>query len=204
MVPELRSRIDAWLGDDGTPIPDDERRKRRVLLSAHSLGGVVCVATLLARWDGPAGPYDHRVGLLTYGTQLRAYFGRFFPELFGPSVLGTQPSAGARLWNPDPWDCPVPPGVAHAGPTLRASLSAHGGEGRAGAVRWRSLWRRTDFIGFPVDAYADSVVDVPASEVDADAYLLAVAAHSGYPRAPEYRQELDTLVARLRASRAVR
>ncbi len=204
VVPELRSRIDAWLGDDGTPIPDDERRGRRVLLSAHSLGGVVCVATLLARWDGPAGPYDHRVGLLTYGTQLRAYFGRFFPELFGPSVLGTRPSAGARLWNPDPWDCPVPPGVAHAGPTLRASLSAHGGEGRAGAVRWRSLWRRTDFIGFPVDAYADSVVDVPASEVDADAYLLAVAAHSGYPRAPEYRQELDTLVARLRASRAVR
>ncbi|WP_146806987.1 hypothetical protein [Cellulomonas persica] len=205
VVPELRSRIDAWLGDDGTPIPASQRDARRVLLSAHSLGGVVCVATLMARWDGPAGPYDHRVGLLTYGTQLRAYFGRFFPELFGPAVLGTRPSTGARLWAPDPWAQTEPGLVPSEGPTLRASLSppdtATADEPTHGsALRWRSLWRRTDFIGFPVDAYAGSAVDAPASEIDADAYLLAVAAHSGYPRAPEYRRELDLLVARLRAS----
>ncbi len=201
VVPELRSRIDAWLGDDGTPVPPTQRGARRVLLSAHSLGAVVCVATLMARWDGPAGPYDHRVGLLTYGTQLRAYFGRFFPELFGPQVLGTRPSAGARLWAPDPWDGPTPAGVEPEGPTLQDSLTAPGAAGPTPVPRWRSLWRRTDYIGFPVDAYAGSEIDATASEVDADAYLLAVAAHSGYPRAPEYREALDLLVARLRASR---
>ncbi len=205
VVPELRARIDAWLGDDGTPLPGGEatRARRRVLLSAHSLGGVVAVATLLARWDGPAGPHDHRVGLLTYGTQLRAYFGRFFPELFGPEVLGTRPSPGALLWAADPWAAdPSPVPGPRTEPTLLGSLTSP--PGGACAVRWRSLWRRTDFIGFPVDGYADSPVDVPASEVDADAYLLQVVAHSGYPRAPEYRRELDTLVACLRASRPSR
>lgn len=204
VVPELRARIDAWLGDDGTPLPggDATRARRRVLLSAHSLGGVVAVATLLARWDGPAGPHDHRVGLLTYGTQLRAYFGRFFPELFGPAVLGTRPSLGARMWAADPWqqEAPAEPGPT-PGPTVLGSLTSS--DGGSAAVRWRSLWRRTDFIGFPVDAYAGSPVDAPASEIDDDAYLLQVVAHSGYPRAPEYRRELDTLVARLRASRPV-
>jgi len=173
-----------------------------VLVSAHSLGGVVAVATLMARWDGPVGPHDHRVALLTYGTQLRAYFGRFFPELFGPAVLGTRPSPGARPWAADPWPARLPTATAPTGPTLLGSLTSRAG-GRP-TVRWRSLWRRTDFIGFPVDTHAGSAVDAPATEVDADAYLLRVAAHSGYPRAPEYRRELDTLVARLRASRPAR
>jgi len=200
VVPELRARIDAWLGDDGTPLPVGVGARRRVVVSAHSLGGVVAVATLFARWDGPAGSRDHRVALLTYGTQLRAYFGRFFPELFGPAVLGTRPSAGSRLWAADPWSTDPPGAVAPPAATLLGSLST----GAPATVRWRSLWRRTDFIGFPVDSYATGPVDTPASEIDPDAYLLAVAAHSGYPRAPEYRTELDTLVARLRASRPAR
>jgi len=198
VVPELRARIDAWLGDDGTPVPAGAAARRRVVLSAHSLGGVVSVAALFARWDGPAGSRDHRVALLTYGTQLRAYFGRFFPELFGPAVLGTRPSTGSRLWAADPWPSDQGGADVPAGPTLLGSLSTRGAPE---SVRWRSLWRRTDYIGFPVDSYGAGLVDAPASEIDPEAYLLAVAAHSGYPRAPEYRVELDTLVARLRAAR---
>ena len=194
-VPELRSRIDAWLGDDGSAsVP----RTRRVVLSAHSLGGVVAVATLLARWDGRAGPYDGRVALLTYGTQLRAYFGRFFPELLGPSVLGTHASLGSRFWAADPWR-PAPPTPAPTGMTLVDTLTGPG-------TRWRSLWRRTDYIGFPVDDYAATPrrIDHPADEIDESAYMLEVATHSGYPSAPEYRVQLDALVGMLRTGRRSR
>ncbi|GEL93395.1 hypothetical protein [Cellulomonas composti] len=210
VVPELRSRIDSWLGDDGNPMAERERERRRVVISAHSLGGVVAVAALFGRWDGVSGPFDKRVGLLTYGTQLRAYFGRFFPELLGPVALGTAPVAGARVWLADPWasltpalappdpERPVPsPTLAE---TLDAAPSGRGAEPGAAArrSRWRSLWRRTDFIGFPVDGYAGSRIDSAAAEVDERAYLLTVAAHSGYPATPQYREELDRLVTTLR------
>jgi len=199
VVPELRSRIDVWLGDD-RPVSEvgaAEQRtlaRRRVVLSAHSLGGVVAVATLLARWDGPRGADDDRVALLTYGTQLRAYFGRFFPELFGPAVLGTHPSSAPRVWAADPWDVRVPRPVAPVGVTVVESLTCDG------VVRWRSLWRRTDFIGFPVDAYAPTAtgIDHPAQEVDQAAYLLTVDAHSGYPATAEYGTQMGELVALLR------
>ncbi|MDM7830969.1 proline dehydrogenase family protein [Cellulomonas edaphi] len=206
VVPELRGRIDTWLGDDRDPATLSASRRReladrRVVLSAHSLGGVVAVAALLARWDGPAGPCDDRVALLTYGTQLRAYFGRFFPELFGPAVLGTTPAGRARLWAADPWTGVAPGPVTSETLTVVESLTAPG-PGGVPRTRWRSLWRRTDFIGFPVDAYADdgAGIDHPAQEVDGKAYLLTIAAHSGYPAAPEYRAQLDDLVRTLRGS----
>ncbi len=202
VVPELRARIDSWLGDDGAPVAGGagERERRRVVLSAHSLGGVVAVATLFGRWDG-AGPYDHRVGLLTYGTQLRAYFGRFFPELLGPGPLGTRATAGPRLWAPDPWGTDEPGDPDRPWPTLVASLTTPGSGPEGPQVRWRNLWRRTDFIGFPVDGYAGSAIDAPADEVDEGAYLLKVAAHGGYPRARQYADELGNVVGLLRSSR---
>jgi hypothetical protein len=190
VVPELRSRIDRWLGDDGSgPKPG-----RTVVLSAHSLGGVIAVATLLARWDGPAGDADPRVALLTYGTQLRAYFGRFFPELFGPAVLGTRSSPAPRVWRVDPWlRAPATPNP-HAY-TLVDALTTRGRP-----TRWRSLWRRTDFIGFPVDDYVPTPrgIDHLAQEVAPRTYLLAVAAHSGYPDTDQYRAQLGALVEVLR------
>ncbi|WP_029287584.1 hypothetical protein [Cellulomonas sp. HZM] len=209
VVPELRARIDAWLGDDrpAASLTAPQLRDlahRRVVLSAHSLGGVVSVATLLARWDGPRGSHDERVALLTYGTQLRAYFGRFFPELFGPAVLGTSPTRAARLWASDPWRSDPPAAAAPTGTTLVDSLTtpADPRSRRGPTVRWRSLWRRTDFIGFPVDSYdvAATELDHPAQEVDGTAYLLKVAAHSGYPAAAEYRFQLGALVTALRGS----
>jgi hypothetical protein len=207
VVPELRARVDAWLGDDGTVLPGGpaQRERRRVVLSGHSLGGVVAVAALLARWDGTRGPHDHRVALLTHGTQLRPYFGRFFPELLGPAVLGTRPVSGPRAWAVDPWDSPVPTAPPRPGTTLVDSLSGPAGGGTGAAAtsrpRWRSLWRRTDFIGFPVDGYRDSAIDTTATELDPEAYLLTIASHGGYTRTPQYAAELDALVVMLRASR---
>ena len=66
-----------------------------------------------------------------------------------------------------------------------------------GDLRWRSLWRRTDFIGFPVDDYVDSSIDRLAQEEDTTTYLFSVATHGDYPRAPQYRGKLDDLIVML-------
>ena len=66
--------------------------------------------------------------------------------------------------------------------------------------RWRSLWRRTDYLGFPVDAYltgkaaTERRIDHRSSEVDPTTYLFTVATHGGDFRTPQYRQQLIELV----------
>ena len=165
-----------------------------------------------------------RVGLVTYGCQLRAYFGRFFPELYGPAVLGVSPAASASLFRADPWagqwardagSVAIPevlPG------SLRWALGGHrvhgsgqGGDKALALVpgRWVNLWRLTDYLGMPVVAMPpQDVMAVPASpmaplldwyaeEVDYTAYLLAVLTHSDYPRTAEYAAALTLLVGQL-------
>ncbi|MEZ0449095.1 hypothetical protein [Cellulomonas sp. ICMP 17802] len=172
VVPELRRRIDDWLEakDDGAPVGARlQDPTKRVVLSAHSMGAVLAVSTLFARWDAGAqrmgsatitASTDARIALLTYGTQLRPFFGRFFPELFGPGVLGTRPCLAPRLIARDPWvedgrvPLPTEPeAVKRARPTDPPPLSLLDSLGGRAAPRWLSLWRRTDFAGFPVDAY---------------------------------------------------
>ncbi|WP_426594316.1 hypothetical protein ACPPVS_02105 [Cellulomonas sp. McL0617] len=194
-VPELRSRIDDWLG--GLDVPEEDRAAlppRAVVLSAHSIGAVLAVGAMFARWDARdgTGPTDPRIGLLTYGTQLRTYFGRFFPELLGPAVLGTHASLAPRPWAADPWTL-APPTPRPPGLTVVDSLTGGGST----EVRWRNLWRRSDYIGFPVDDYVGSPVDRAAAEEDLTTYLFSVATHYDYPRAPQYRDQLDALVALL-------
>jgi hypothetical protein len=209
VVPELVRRYGDWLEPTG----------RRVVVSAHSLGAVLVVASLFATWVEDGRRVLDRIALVTYGVQLRAYFGRMFPELLGPSVLGTAPGRGARLWTPDPWADAIAEDEAAAGPGNRAGRGADlDADGRRAVdetvapdgpptvrsllstgrtVRWLSLWRRTDYLGFPVDRFVGSPVDEAAEEVDTSGYLAEIATLGGYPRTGAYALALAELRRRL-------
>ncbi|MDQ4504266.1 hypothetical protein [Sinomonas sp. ASV322] len=116
-VPELADRMIRWLepgGDAGPEAPGAGApdaagtagaadSQRRVLLAAHSLGTVLAVAALFHLAALGRADLMPRVRLLTFGMQLRPYFGRFFPEIFGPEVLGTPGIAAPSFWSADPW-----------------------------------------------------------------------------------------------------
>jgi hypothetical protein len=184
-VPELSSRVTWWLGQPDLVVQGQRRGGRRVVLSAHSLGGVLAVAALLSRKRSDPPP----VRLLTYGSQLRAYFGRVFPELLGPSVLGTPPVRAPQLWAPDPWRKEPDWGsLRSADKSVKGLMTS-----KTDGVLWRNLWRRTDPLGFPVYAYARNDVDRPAEEIDHTGYLVEIVAHSDYPRSKAYETALSEL-----------
>ena len=183
-VPELLDRCNDWLH----PFPANAKSGERIIvLSAHSLGAVLAVSVLFAM------PADdlHRMRLLTYGTQLRSYFGRIFPELLGPEVLGTTQVGAARLAGVDPW--------LHSQEGARASTTDSLVERLAdqanGTPRWRGLWRRTDFIGFPVHSYPyqdnGNPIDVRAEETVPP--LPGILRHSDYLCTPAYSAKLTEL-----------
>ncbi|ORA18711.1 hypothetical protein [Mycobacterium asiaticum] len=179
VVPELAARCADWF---------TKERGERAVLSAHSLGSVLAVAVILSpRLDG----HRDRVAFLSYGSQLRTYFGRIFPELLGPKVLGCPPCLAADLRTRDPWarersaerePAPVP---------HRRSVYGSLGPG----PRWRSLWRRTDYLGFPVWSYAEeeNPIDQVAERVVKVGYLYEIQTHSGYPRTGQYQNALTEL-----------
>ncbi|SDG09729.1 hypothetical protein SAMN05216553_105316 [Lentzea fradiae] len=170
-VPEIADRTREFL---------DESESNRVVLSAHSLGAVLAVAALYAL---PAGYLD-RVQLLTYGVQLRPYFGRIFPELLGPAVLGTPPVRAGAMFSCDPWRrAPGPAG----GSGLSALLEGH----------WINLWRRTDYLGFPVHGWAENTVDRRAGETGGAPDK--VETHSDYHLCAAYREAFAELVAKPRS-----
>ncbi|MDX3662047.1 hypothetical protein PV646_32500 [Streptomyces sp. ID05-26A] len=163
-VPEIADRAREFL---------DESPDRRVVLSAHSLGAVLAVAALYAL---PAG-YLGRVQLLTYGVQLRPYFGRIFPELLGPVVLGTPPVRAGALFSCDPW-------VRASGVAPDRGLSVLLGP------NWINLWRRTDYLGFPVHGWGSNPLDRRADEGTPD----KVETHGSYHLCAAYRQAFADLV----------
>ena len=167
-VPELADRI-----------RELTQKGRLVVLSAHSLGAVLAVAAYF-RLDEPE---RREVRLLTYGAQLRPYFGRLFPDLFGPHVLGTQPCAGARLWSADPW----------ADDRRTTAMPAPGTTTLLGELGtgWLSLWRHTDYLGFPVRSYAKNDTDGVANELGAPG--TRVQTHSGYRDTEAYANALARL-----------
>ncbi|MDX8030734.1 hypothetical protein SK803_10960 [Lentzea sp. BCCO 10_0856] len=165
-VPEIADRSREFL---------DESPDHRVVLSAHSLGAVLAVAALFALPEG----YLRRVQLLTYGVQLRPYFGRIFPELLGPAVLGTPEVRAGALFSCDPWR-------RKPGEAPERGLTTLLGE------NWINLWRRTDYLGFPVHGWEDNPLDRRANETDGSPDT--VETHGGYHLCAAYRQAFTDLV----------
>ena len=199
-VPELAEHTRQFLRrpreDATSPLP-------AVIMTAHSMGSTISAATILAlrgerfEEDPPRGPLlTERIALLSFGSQLRGYFSRFFPSVFGYQVLGVPGLAAPSLWKRDPWQKQVedefgltPDAAAKLSPATPAdayadsdsSLAAMLGGSRDHAPRWRNMWRRTDFLGFPVFSYHSepNPVDRGASET-APGYQWTIAKHSGY------------------------
>lgn len=194
-VPEIVGRCAWWLDTDHPQGEGRTRRGDRIVLSAHSLGSVLAVAALFALPSQVRDQPQHPLRLLTYGSQLRAYFGRIFPELLGPQVLGTAPVRSAQLWRPDPWAAELSEPTRPVDESLDSVVTRLGGT-PAQAPRWRSLWRRTDFLGFPVCAFSSdgNDIDRPAEETDESAYLTEIVTHGMYQRAPAYERAFDELV----------
>lgn len=203
VVPELAARTSAWLNDA------EATRPRAVIFTAHSMGSTISAATLLAMrgeqlTSGPLAGADivDRTALLSYGTQLRAYFSRFFPSVFGPTVLGVPGVRGPSLWHGDPWRNQVraefapgyelPPPMHGDDLTLTAILGADDRQ----VPRWRSLWRRTDYLGFPVYGYRDdgNPIDRGVTESAPGSYLWRIATHSDYLGTAQFHLARDVLV----------
>ncbi|WP_281882192.1 hypothetical protein [Agromyces rhizosphaerae] len=228
-VPELTGRTCRWLRRD-------YRGRTGVVIAAHSMGTVIAAASVLALSNervsperGPLQTLPHpeagdddacaadRVALLSYGTQLRAYFSRFFPSVLGPRVLGVPGCRAPSLWSPDPWAAQV----RHEWPTRFPDSRTHGTDpfaqdgtdetlarvlgydgDPATPPRWRSLWRRTDYLGFPAYGYnaEGNPVDRGATESAPDRYIWAVAKHNDYLPTKQYLRARDELVSALQAA----
>ncbi|WP_077489902.1 hypothetical protein [Sinomonas mesophila] len=197
-VPEIGDRLVAWL--EGHP-------QRRVLLSTHSLGTVLAVCSLFELCARQKEELLGRVQVLSYGIQLRPYFGRLFPELLGPDELGLRPARMPALVAGDPWgrqmelDAAAPARDVREG-TLLALLSDSTQPG--GRRAWLSLWRRTDYLGFPVDSYAKPdrehllarvpALDRYAEELEPSSYLARVATHGNYLATTGYASAREELL----------
>ena len=213
-VPELAEHTRQFLRQ---PQADPDAPSPAVVMTAHSMGSTISAATILAlrgetfpkvasedpSQGRPEGPFlTDRIALLSFGSQLRGYFSRFFPSVFGYQVLGVPGLAAPSLWKLDPWQKqvedefglrdgkPAANAVAGAAPASAyrdASLAKMLGGSETHAPRWRNMWRRTDFLGFPVFSYSDKIddenepnpVDRGASET-APGYQWTIAKHSGY------------------------
>lgn len=170
VVPEITERVEWALGDD----PD-----RVVVLSGHSQGSLICVAVACRLTER-----ERQLRLLTYGSQIRAIYGRVFPAAAGPDQLGYLPTTGVTGMS-DAW--PDVPGSGTApiedfGTSLRDRLdSPH---------HWINLFRRSDPLGYRVYSDQDGELDVVTPEVkppwSGDPGSL-VMTHGGYQHSPQYR-----------------
>ena len=146
-------------------------------------------------------------------------------------VLGTQGTYAPSLFRRDPWGAevkrewqippkrakaaknsgsaasePPPPPLSNSRPASPGTTLVEllGGDLAEGTPpRWRSLWRRTDYLGFPVESYRsdDNPVDRGASERSPRPYLWTVARHNDYMPTLQYVEARNELLSELRSSR---
>ncbi len=186
VIPELliRSR---WALDRHGEV---QHSQNQLILSGHSQGSLIVLAT--------ASRLDHeelaRTRMITYGSQIRALYGRIFPRVFGPAYVGNAPTTGQPLLSSPVPDLPRTDGVLGPeddpsipiGSTFRGRLSSAGGA-------WVNLFRRTDPIGWRVFSDRDSEFDLPVPEVPADGVGdpgPRMMGHSGYQHSQVYREQV--------------
>ncbi|MGD9957972.1 hypothetical protein [Nocardioides sp.] len=178
VVPELIDRTRWAFGSD--PVTGELRN--RVILSGHSQGSLIVVAAA-SRLE--ADELRH-LRIITYGSQVRALYGRVFPCIFGASAVGYDRTTRATTLRDATPDVPVSGGNGPAEPvehSLRRRLEENHGA-------WVNLFRRTDPLGYRVFSDEDSVLDLPVLEVPREALGdpgPRVMTHSGYQHTPEYR-----------------
>jgi hypothetical protein len=164
-----------------------------VVLAGHSQGTVLSVAALL----GPGRAAAGRTALLTFGTVLRRLYARIFPLYFSQNAfdalahqLGAPPGATVNGAGPVDADTDESP------------------------LRWRNLWRRTDYLGGrivdPLDPTVPAVRSVAAGDTSLDVELVdplflpvpgdttlpPAGRHSNFTRDPAFQEELMALVRR--------
>ncbi len=174
VVPELQIRARWAL---------DRSRLNRVILSGHSQGSLIVVAMASRLSDQDLA----RVRIITYGSQIRALYGRVFPCVFGARAIGYTATEDAdTLRDPAP-DVPIGPPATPAEPlagSLRHRLDA------VGNGNWVNLFRRSDPLGYRVFSDLDSDLDLVVPEVPREPLGdpgPAVMTHSGYQHSLRYR-----------------
>ncbi len=188
VVPELQIRT-RWALDQAHAVPN------RVIVSGHSQGSLIVLA-MVSRLNSV---HLGRVRIITYGSQIRALYGRVFPRVFGPDEIGYRPTTGQPSLTDAFPDVPEPaagPGAAAGGAgsgppdppadTFRHRLRLAGGE-------WVNLFRRTDPLGWRVFSDVDSALDLPVPEVprhDLGDPGPQVMGHSGYQHTLVYRRQI--------------
>jgi hypothetical protein len=173
-----------------------------VLLSAHSLGAVVAIAALFHLKACKPDLDFKRIRLLTYGVQLRPYFGRFFPELFGRDVLVTWPTRGPVLFSAVPWKAARVNEAAVSGPESLTLVKLLRAGQPAQAQVWRNIWRRSDYLGFPAYAHTQhsNDLDVYAVETEPGHSQFVVATHGNYTATTTYARVREDMLAEWPAS----
>lgn len=182
VIPELTIRT-RWALDQA---PDNQ-----VILSGHSQGSLI-VAAMASRLSLRE---LQRVRIITYGSQIRALYGRVFPRVFGPEAIGYTPTTDrTRLDDPFP-DLPrtsPPTSGPPADAPLPSDRSLRGRLTRAGGA-WVNLVRRTDYLGYRVFSDLDSSIDLPVPEVPVESVGdpgPVVMTHSGYQHSLVYRTHI--------------
>jgi hypothetical protein len=192
VVPELHTRIEWALhggGHGGQP-------HNLVVLSGHSQGSAILAAVVsrLSREELA------RIRVITYGSQIRAFYGRVFPRVLGPEEIGYQPTTGPALLGdafpdagaadpgPVPFAAPARddamPDDAWARQPLMQRLFLAGSD-------WANLFRRTDPLGFRVFSDTDEAPDHWVPEVPDRTQGdpgPEVHGHSGYQHSVTYRR----------------